>query len=204
MMTGNETILKEQSLERKVSDVKRIGFSFDVDKEALKQEYRILKEETNYSINSSVYCPTDRLSYKNGTGMNMNDSVDDLELKCVMDICLISLMIAIFDVLYKARKGISVDDKAIEPVGMGEENSSDCLERETKGIYFIVMRKKELRLRKGRLINRNNITYINQLDEQSTGNIIPFSIIGSKFPRPNMFYNIDQRQEHVGIEASSS
>jgi hypothetical protein len=54
MLIRNETILEKQSLKRKLSDLRNVEFNFDVDEKALKQKYRILMEETNYSIDSSV------------------------------------------------------------------------------------------------------------------------------------------------------
>jgi hypothetical protein len=45
MLIRNKMILKKQNLEREVSDIRRIGFNFEVDKKALKQEYGILMEK---------------------------------------------------------------------------------------------------------------------------------------------------------------
>jgi hypothetical protein len=64
--------------------------------------------------------------------------------------------------------------------------------------------KKELLFRKGRLINRKALISINQLVEQSTNILISISIISRGFFKSNMFYHIDQQQEHIGSEASSS
>jgi hypothetical protein len=54
ILAGDETVLKKQNLEREVSVIEKMKFNFDVDEETLKQEYRILVEKTNYSIDSIV------------------------------------------------------------------------------------------------------------------------------------------------------
>jgi hypothetical protein len=63
---------------------------------------------------------------------------------------------------------------------------------------------KELRFPKGRLIDKRNLVSTSQLIEQSTGNSILIPIFSREFSKSNIFYYIDQRQEYIGSEATSS
>jgi hypothetical protein len=85
-----------------------------------------------------------------------------------------------------------------------EVNSSDCSEGEFYGEVILLRWKKELHFRKSRLVNKKTLISVNQPDEQSTNNSILLSIISRGSSKSNMFYQIDQRHEHIGSEASSS
>jgi hypothetical protein len=85
-------------------------------------------------------------------------------------------------------------------------NSSDC-PLECKlfvDFNFIIMEKKELRFRKGRLVNKRNMIITNQLIEQFANRLISASTTSPGFSQSKIFYYIDQRQEYIVSEASSS
>jgi hypothetical protein len=83
-------------------------------------------------------------------------------------------------------------------------NGSDCSERDVISENLIIRRKKELRFRKGRLINKKTLISVNQLVEQFTNNSILVSLYSRGFSKSNVFYYIDQRLEHISSEESSS
>jgi hypothetical protein len=81
---------------------------------------------------------------------------------------------------------------------------SDYSSREFLIEILLIKWKKELHFQKGRLINKKSLVSVNQLVEQSTNNSILVFIISRGSSKSNMFYQIDQPQEHIGSEASSS
>jgi hypothetical protein len=68
-----------------------------------------------------VYYPTDELSCKKEDNMEKNNSVVMKVLESIVSIYLIGVLIAIFDVLYKVRAKVSVNDELLVQLAWKKE-----------------------------------------------------------------------------------
>jgi hypothetical protein len=58
----------------------------------------------------SVYCSNEKLGYKKETHVKVSNSVDEGKLKSIVSIYLIVMLVEMFDILYKVRAKMFVDD----------------------------------------------------------------------------------------------
>jgi hypothetical protein len=156
-------------------------------------------DEENFAsdICENVCYLEEKLSYK--VVFNWLNPNGFRRLRKVICICLFGVSFIVFETLRRTAK---------ENLRRGEilitVSGDNCSIGNIQMKGFIIMWKKELRFRKGRLINKRNMISINQLVEQSTNNLILVSTTSRRFSKSSMFYYIDQRQEHTVSEVSSS
>jgi hypothetical protein len=148
-----------------------------------------------------ILCLFERLSHESGSEWSRHNKFE--KMRMLMGICLMCLLAVIHKTLKEAMKA---DLMIIGILILTSEDvcGSDCSGGINLMEELIIRWKKELRFRRSRLTNKKVMINVTQLVEQSTNNLILVSIVNRGFSKSNIFYYIDQLQEHIGSEASSS
>jgi hypothetical protein len=106
------------------------------------------------------------------------------------------------DYLCEVKLGPNWKKKCLQTRGSVKQFDRRELEKIS---YKLITQKQELHFRKSRLINHESVYYVNYFSEQvSAYSSFPISSLSRVSPKSNMFYYIDQRQEHVGSEVTFS